>query len=201
MSVPTRLLALRRRPYKHALTPLPSLRDALREPAPAGHAQLTADLPALVITGRHGPLSPGVTHLISVSERGQAPPAWAETALKAGVQVLALQGEDVYLERTPEAGRGLGRADLERVQDLSGNLGQAHTLQLHCHAGISRSTALALHALASTPAGGELSDLTLSWVLLAAREHASPNQVLLKQSDRLLGRDLSGLWRESWQGE
>lgn len=58
------------------------------------------------------------------------------------------------------------------------------SLLVHCYAGISRSTAVALIARTMKSEGSELE---AAQALRAAAPHASPNQLIISLADRLLG--------------
>ncbi len=77
----------------------------------------------------------------------------------------------------------------EHIQDLIGFLlawPAQESLLVHCYAGISRSTAVALIALTTKYNGSEM-DAALA--LRAAAPHASPNRLIISLADRLLGLD------------
>lgn len=77
----------------------------------------------------------------------------------------------------------------EHIQDLIRFLRAwpvQESLLVHCYAGISRSTAVALIALTIKHKGTEL-DAALA--LRAAAPHASPNRLIIFLADRLLGLD------------
>jgi predicted protein tyrosine phosphatase len=71
-------------------------------------------------------------------------------------------------------------------RDLVAEAAEATKLPVHCHAGISRSTASMVLILAQAQPG-EPAERILQWVL-AIREKAWPNLQMLKVGDRILGR-------------
>jgi predicted protein tyrosine phosphatase len=125
----------------------------------------------------------GVTHVLSILD-----PDWPEPE--------ALLAFDPHFRATfrfhdaiePAQGVVLpGRADIEAILAFGREAGDVSHLLIHCHAGISRSTAAMLMILAqaypreSEDAAGER--------LLAIRPQAWPNSRMIAFADELLGRD------------
>jgi predicted protein tyrosine phosphatase len=127
----------------------------------------------------------GVTHVLSILD-----PDWPDPPDFAGFaphRRLALRFHDI-IEPTP--GRyAPSRADVERLLAFGRELGDpagSHLL-VHCHAGVSRSTAAAALILAQAypgrPAGEALDRVA------RMRPRAWPNLRILELGDALLGRD------------
>ena len=128
----------------------------------------------------------GVSHVLSILD-----PEWPVPEAFGGFgehAKLELRFHDV-IEETP--GRvAPERDDVEAIlafgRDLQGEPAAAARILVHCHAGISRSTAsmalLLAQARPSLPAGRILQGI------LGIREKAWPNLRLLEMGDALLGR-------------
>jgi predicted protein tyrosine phosphatase len=127
----------------------------------------------------------GVTHVLSILDPDfDDPPAF--TAFSPHRR-LALRFNDII---EPEPGRlAPARADVERLLAFGRELIDAPDphLLIHCHAGVSRSTASAALILAQAwpdrPASAALEAVS------AIRPRAWPNLRILEFGDALLGRD------------
>jgi predicted protein tyrosine phosphatase len=126
----------------------------------------------------------GVSHILSILD-----PDWPEPA--------AFRGFDPHLRTTLyfhdaiEPGPGIvlpAKADVETILAFGRDLGQdLRHLLIHCHAGISRSTASMAMILAQ--AFPELSEAAIVDRLFAIRPQAWPNLRMIGFADELLGRD------------
>ena len=126
----------------------------------------------------------GITHVLSILD-----PGWPEPEALGvfdGGQRLALRFHDV-IEPHPDAVVPESR-DVEQLlafgRDLKTASG-AHLL-VHCHAGVSRSTAAAMLILAQTRPDRPASEVLFEVVRL--RPQAWPNLRILELGDALLGR-------------
>jgi predicted protein tyrosine phosphatase len=126
----------------------------------------------------------GVTHVLSILDpEWPDPPAFAAFAPH---RRLALRFHDI-IEPTPQR-LAPSRADVERLLAFGRELGdpaRSHLL-VHCHAGVSRSTAAAALILAQMhpdrPAGEALERVA------QLRPRAWPNLRILEFGDAILGR-------------
>ncbi len=130
---------------------------------------------------RHAGL--GVTHVLSILD-----PDWPEPE--------AFLAFDPHFRATfrfhdaiePAPGVVLPeRADVEAILAFGREAGDVSHLLIHCHAGISRSTAAMLMILAD--AHGNESEDDAAERLLAIRLQAWPNSRMIAFADELLGRD------------
>ncbi|HKS88042.1 MAG TPA: protein-tyrosine-phosphatase [Stellaceae bacterium] len=127
----------------------------------------------------------GVTHVLSILDPAWPdPPAFAEFAPH---RRLSLRFHDV-IEPTPDR-LAPSRGDVERLLAFGSELATADAghLLVHCHAGVSRSTAAAALVLAQA-----LPDRPASAVFDAVarlRARVWPNLRMLEFGDDLLGRD------------
>lgn len=80
-----------------------------------------------------------------------------------------------------------GEADVRRLIDFIDAWDRSAPLAIHCWAGISRSTAAAYVALCRLNTGRDES--ALANALRAASPHATPNRLIVRLADDLLGRD------------
>ena len=127
----------------------------------------------------------GVTHVLSILDpEFDDPPAFGAFSPH---QRLALRFNDII---EPEPGRlAPARADVERLVAFGRELidAPAPHLLIHCHAGVSRSTASAALILAQAwpdrPASAVLEAVSV------IRPRAWPNLRILEFGDALLGRD------------
>jgi predicted protein tyrosine phosphatase len=133
--------------------------------------------------GEHG--SAGVTHVLSILDP-ETPDPEAFAGFTAHRR-LALRFHDII---EPERGRlAPVEADVQRLLEFGRELDgvAAPHLLIHCHAGISRSTASAALILAQadpTLAAPEIFD-----AISRQRPRAWPNLRMLEFGDALLGRD------------
>ena len=133
--------------------------------------------------GEHG--AAGVTHVLSILD-----PEWPDPPAFAGFaphRRLALRFHDI-IDPTP-GWLAPSQGDVERLLEFGRELNQpaqSHLL-VHCHAGVSRSTAAAALILAQAyperPAGEALD------AVARMRPRAWPNLRILEFGDALLGRD------------
>ena len=126
----------------------------------------------------------GVTHVLSILD-----PEWPEPtafAAFAAHRRLALRFHDI-IEPTPER-LAPSREDVARLLAFGRELGTTGShLLVHCHAGISRSTASA--ALILAQAHPELTAREALESVAQLRPRAWPNLRILEFGDALLGRD------------
>jgi predicted protein tyrosine phosphatase len=141
--------------------------------------------PALTICGLDeldGHQGRGVTHVLSILD-----PEWPEPS--------AFQAFDPHFRATlrfhdaiePNPGILLPqKADVEAILAFGRNAGEAARLLIHCHAGISRSTAATLMILAQAhPHEGEDA---IAERLIEIRPQAWPNSRMIAFADELLDR-------------
>jgi predicted protein tyrosine phosphatase len=127
----------------------------------------------------------GVTHVVSIL--GPNSPDPLELAAFAPHRRLILRFHDV-IEPQPEQ-IAPTREDVERLLVFGREVGEtpeAHLL-VHCHAGVSRSTAAA--ALILMQANPEWSARAALDAVAALRPRAWPNLLILEIGDALLGRN------------
>jgi predicted protein tyrosine phosphatase len=127
----------------------------------------------------------GVTHVLSILDPDfDDPPAFAAFSPH---RRLALRFNDII---EPEPGRlAPARADVERLLTFGRELIDAPDphLLIHCHAGVSRSTASA--ALILAQAWPDRPASTVLDAVSTIRPRAWPNLRILEFGDALLGRD------------
>ena len=125
----------------------------------------------------------GVTHVLSILD-----PGWPEPA--------AFEGYDPHFRATfrfndaiePEPGVVLPKkADVEKILAFGRDAGDERHLLIHCHAGISRSTAAMLMILAQAHPN-ETEDAVVAR-LLRIRPQAWPNWRMVAFADEVLGRE------------
>lgn len=126
----------------------------------------------------------GVTHLLSIIDPEQPEPGWS--VADAPPERLTLRFHDAIV---PYPDHVLARReDVEAMLAFGRTLAErdpAHLL-IHCHMGISRSTAAAAALLAQAdPAGDEDAILTH---IQSIRPQAWPNSLIVRHADALLGR-------------
>ena len=124
----------------------------------------------------------GVTHILSILD-----PEWPEPS--------AFQAFDPHFRAIfrfhdaiePDAGVLLPeRADVEAILAFGRDAGEAARLLIHCHAGISRSTAATLMMLAQ--AHSDEAEDAIAARLLEIRPQAWPNSRMIAFADELLDR-------------
>ena len=125
----------------------------------------------------------GVTHVLSILD-----PGWPEPE--------AFQGFDPHFRATlrfhdaiePDPGVVLPqKSDVDAILTFGRDAGDVSHLLIHCHAGISRSTAAMLMILAQAHPR-EMEDAIVDQ-LLEIRPQAWPNSRMIGFADELLGRD------------
>lgn len=126
----------------------------------------------------------GVTHLLSIIDPEIPAPAWAPDAPPAR---LVLRFHDI-IAPTPEQAMPT-REDVARLLAFGRTLpnGDPAHLLVHCHMGISRSTAAATAILVQAHEGLD-EDEALARIH-AVRGKAWPNLLMMRFADELLGRD------------
>jgi predicted protein tyrosine phosphatase len=133
--------------------------------------------------GEHS--SAGITHVLSIrGPNGADPPAFAEFGPH---RRLVLRFHDV-IEPLPDQG-GPTRADVESLLAFGREVGEtpdAHLL-VHCHAGVSRSTAAATLIMMQANPGWSASAALEA--VAALRPRAWPNLLILEIGEALLRRD------------
>jgi predicted protein tyrosine phosphatase len=127
----------------------------------------------------------GITHLLSIldPEAGE-PPLFGYDPPR---HRLTLRFHDVILDH-PDYVRPTG-ADMEKVLAFGSTLagGDPAHLLVHCHMGISRSTAAATALLLQ--AHPDLDENAALAHIHAIRAKAWPNSLMMRHFDRLLGRE------------
>jgi predicted protein tyrosine phosphatase len=146
-----------------------------------------ADFPILTICGLEelgGHSAKGVTHVLSILD-----PHWPEPASFLAFDPHFRMTEHFHDAIEPAPGIVLPEvADVEKILAFGRELGEdtGHLL-IHCHAGISRSTAAMAMILAQAFPGedeGAIGD----W-LVRVRPQAWPNSLMIRFADELLRRD------------
>ncbi len=127
----------------------------------------------------------GVTHVLSILD-----PEWRDPPIFAAFpphRRLALRFNDI-IEPTPER-LAPSRDDVERLLAFGRELGEraGNHLLVHCHAGVSRSTASAALILAQAHPDRPASEVLDAVAQL--RPRAWPNLRILEFGDALLGRN------------
>lgn len=127
----------------------------------------------------------GVTHILSIHDPDLADPP--EFAGYPPHNRLALRFHDII---EPQPSRiAPSQGDVERLLEFGRELGTAPDAHLlvHCHAGVSRSTAAA--ALILAQAAPERPAHAVFEAIIRMRPRAWPNLRILEFGDRLLGRN------------
>lgn len=127
----------------------------------------------------------GVTHLLSILDPGTPEPADFDAAPPR--RRLTLRFHDIIV---PTPGQVMpARADVEAVLAFGRALpgGDPARLLVHCHMGISRSTAAATTLVAQ--AHPEMDEEEVFAGIDRARGKAWPNLAMIRFADDLLGRD------------
>lgn len=132
----------------------------------------------------------GVTHVLSILDPGWPEPEdfWSwdphhRTTLHFNDVIVPAPNEVLPRREHVEAILGFGRA---LAADPADGTGDSHLL-VHCHMGISRSTAAVAMLLAQAHANAE-EDFIFTR-LLEVREKAWPNSLMIGFADELLGRE------------
>lgn len=126
-----------------------------------------------------------ITHLLSIIDPDTQEPAWF--AFNPLRERLTLRFHDVIL---PQPDYVLPqRSDMEKVLAFGRKLpdGDPGHLLVHCHMGISRSTAAATALLLQ--AQPELDEETALEHIRSIRKRAWPNSLMMRHADQLLGRE------------
>ncbi|HZH05666.1 MAG TPA: hypothetical protein VEY69_03230 [Lautropia sp.] len=132
-----------------------------------------------------GHMDAGVTHLLSILDPEVSEPGWFDAVPPR--ERLTLRFHDIIIptpgQKMPE------KADMERVLAFGSTLpdGDPAHLLVHCHMGISRSTAAATAILVQ--AHPDLSDDDALAHIHQVRGKAWPNSVMIRHADELLGRE------------
>ena len=144
-----------------------------------------SSFPAFAICGLDeliGHQGRGVTHVLSILD-----PEWPDPDGIPGVR--SALSRDLALSRCDRAGPDIllpQRGDVEAILTFGRDAAEAGGLLIHCHAGISRSTAATLMILAQAhPREGEDE---LAERLLQNRPQAWPNSRMITFADELLNR-------------
>ncbi len=127
----------------------------------------------------------GLTHVLSILDPDHPDPV--AFAAFAPHHRLVLRFNDVI---EPEFDRlAPTRADVERLLDFGRVLGKTANphLLIHCHAGVSRSTASAALILAQAEPTRPAKDIFAA--IVSIRPHAWPNLRILEFGDAILGRN------------
>jgi predicted protein tyrosine phosphatase len=125
----------------------------------------------------------GVTHVLSILD-----PDWPEP--EAFLAFDPHSRATLRFHDAIEPGPGVvlpERADVEAILAFGREAGDVRHLLIHCHAGISRSTAAMLMILAQ--AHPSESEEAVVERLLSIRPQAWPNSRMIAFADELLGRD------------
>ena len=126
----------------------------------------------------------GVTHLLSILDPEVPEPAWFDAAPPR--ERLTLRFHDIIM---PTPGQIMPtRADMEHVLAFGRTLpgGDPAHLLVHCHMGISRSTAAATAILLQ--ARPEMDEDEVLAHIFEVRGKAWPNSLMIAHADDLLGR-------------
>lgn len=138
----------------------------------------------LVCPGRHAEALAAErrpSHIISLASPEADLPAFADTAAER----LILRFHDIAEPRDdltpPDAGM------VARLLDFAAGWSAGTPLLIHCHAGVSRSTAAAYAIACARSAPGE--EAALANRLRTLSPSATPNALLVALADRRLGRE------------
>jgi predicted protein tyrosine phosphatase len=125
----------------------------------------------------------GVTHVLSILD-----PVWPEPAAfeAFGPHVRATFRFHDAIEAAPGV-VAPQKTDVEAILAFARDAGEISRLLIHCHAGVSRSTAATLMILAQAHA--RTSEGSLVDRLLKLRPQAWPNSRMVAFADELLGRN------------
>ena len=126
------------------------------------------------------------THVISIWDKDYLyDPACRElvTAVAPRAELLFSFFADTYVPNHPEAPR---LRDVKRILDFTKELPVKAKVLVHCHAGVSRSTATAYAILCQhTSPGTEMENLLH---IQSLREWAYPNRLIIELADKVLKR-------------
>jgi predicted protein tyrosine phosphatase len=151
----------------------------------AGLVAVYAAISALTVCGldeldRHS--ERGVTHVLSILD-----PEWPEPKALQDFEPHARVTFRFHDAIEPEPGVVLPQKfDIDAILAFGREAGDMHHLLIHCHAGISRSTAAMLMILAQAHPN-EIEDAIVER-LLEIRPQAWPNSRMIRFADELLGR-------------
>lgn len=123
----------------------------------------------------------GATHLVSLLHSRERNLLFLPKEFKRE-NWLFLDMDDVISEKAEAAPK---KEQVERLLEWTNKLPADAHLVIHCHAGVSRSTAAAL-AVKVQELGVDKVKEAIDW-LLEARPQACPNPVITKFADELLG--------------
>lgn len=126
---------------------------------------------------------PRIKHLISIGSPGAAPPqGYAQVSHR-----LRLEFHDIHTPQNDPSYVLATSEDILKVIDFVSSVSQFEgNLLIHCQAGISRSTAVALTVCAQILGAGKEEE-ALAYVM-ATRPQAVPNRWLVELADDALGR-------------
>jgi predicted protein tyrosine phosphatase len=125
----------------------------------------------------------GVTHVLSILDPDY--PDIVAFAAFAPHHRLLLRFNDI-IEPEPDR-QAPTRVDVQRVLDFARALGETANLLIHCHAGVSRSTASAALILAQAEPTRRAKDIFAA--IVSIRPYAWPNLRILEFGDAILGRN------------
>jgi predicted protein tyrosine phosphatase len=125
----------------------------------------------------------GVTHVLSILD-----PEWPEPEAFGGFDPHSRATLRFHDAIEPDSGVVLPKkSDIEAILSFGRDAGDVSHLLIHCHAGISRSTAAMLMILAQAHPS-ETEDAIVER-LVEIRPQAWPNSRMVAFADELLGRD------------
>jgi predicted protein tyrosine phosphatase len=127
----------------------------------------------------------GVTHVLSILDPGWPEPE--EFTLWPPHNRLLLRFHDVIQDGSPWEPPGAEHVAAILRFGRSLPLDRPVHLLVHCHAGVSRSTAAAIVILAQRDAGRDPDDVVAQ--IVRHRQQAWPNIRIVETGDKLLGRD------------
>lgn len=119
-----------------------------------------------------------VTHIVSIKDKDTGKSAFFHPHRK--VEILKAEFDDVEDSR-PSAPK---YDDIQRILDWTKNLTDNDVLLVHCEAGISRSTAIALSVLVQHNGKEAINDCVDA--LIDVRPHAGPNCLIAQFADLIL---------------
>ena len=131
----------------------------------------------------HGHAGAGFTHVLSILD-----PDWPRPSAFDAYPVhrrLQLRFHDVIDDPDPEGQEPPALAHVQRLLDF-GRTFEAARLLVHCHAGISRSTAASILLLAQAEPARGADDIVAQ--IVEIRPKAWPNLLMIEMGDTLLDR-------------